>query len=454
MKIRTKLTLLFTAITAGVLLAFASVIYYSAYRNRGREFYAYLKKEGITKANLFLGARVDSLTLQTIYRNNREVMDEAEVAIYDTAHTLLYHDATYIDFVKETPQMMEQVRRQKIVRFEQERWQVVAMLYRFGNRDYIVTAAAYDHYGYKKLYSLRRNIIIGFVLSVLLMYVAGRYFSGRVFRPVKNMTDRVKDITATNLDLRLYTNRNGDELSELAETFNEMLYRLESSFDAQKQFVSNISHELRTPLAAIIAELELSENRERSMLEYRAAIKNALGDSRKLAKLCNSLLDLAKASYDTSEITFREVRLDEILLDAQQQVTRANPGYQVSMAFENASLDEAVGTTGNEYLLLTAFANLMENACKFSADRHCDVSILYGAHNSVITFSDKGIGIAEHDLPHIFEPFYRGTNKTYADGYGMGLPLMHKIIALHKGTVTVTSTPGTGTIFRIEIPKG
>src|SRR5690606_26698951 len=104
MKTRTRLTILFTLITATILLAFAAIIYYTAKENREKEFYTLLKKEDITKANLFLNASVEKQPLQDIYHNNRKVLKEVEVAIYDTGFALLYHDAVDIDFVKETKQ--------------------------------------------------------------------------------------------------------------------------------------------------------------------------------------------------------------------------------------------------------------------------------------------------------------------------------------------------------------
>lgn len=452
MKIRTRLTILFTLITATILLLFASVIYYSAKQNREAEFYTSLKKEAITKANLFLNANVETKTLQDIYHNNRQILNEVEVAIYDTTFHLLYHDAVDIDFVKEDKAMIDDIYTKGEIKFSQKDWQVIGLRYEFANKRYIITAAAYDQYGYRKLNSLLQNIIIVFIISILFIYIAGRFFSKKAFAPVSEMTDKAKNITATNLDLRLNTNGSKDELAELANTFNEMLNRLENSFDAQKQFVSNISHELRTPLSAIITELELSANKQRSIEEYKLVIENSLSDARRLAKLSNSLLDFAKASYDTSEITFKEIRLDEILLDAQQQITRLNPEYHISIQFENENLDEAVSIKGNEYLLKTAFVNLMENACKFSPDKHCDVSIFFQPDNAIVNFSDKGIGISETDLPHIFTPFYRGENKKYADGNGIGLSLTHKIISLHKGTVSIHSQPHKGTTFKVELP--
>src|SRR5699024_2946212 len=154
------------------------------------------------------------------------------------------------------------------ISFYQEDWQVVGVRYQFQGRNYIITATAYDQYGYNKLDSLLKSCIIIFIVSVLFIYIAGHFFSKKAFDPVKEMTKKAVRISATNLDLRLTSNNDNDELAELADTFNEMLNRLEGSFEAQKHFVSNISHELRTPLAAIITELELSAAKDRTNEEY------------------------------------------------------------------------------------------------------------------------------------------------------------------------------------------
>lgn len=453
MKLRTRLTILFALLTAIILLLFATVIYFTAKENRETEFYNLLKKEAITKANLFLNAKVEKKILQDIYHNNRKILNEVEVAIYDTSFVLLYHDAVDIDFVKETKQMINEINAEGEIEFYQKRWQVIGLRYKFEGRNFIITAAAYDQYGYNKLNSLLTNIIIVFVASILFILIAGVFFSKKAFKPVSEMINEARNISATNLDLRLSTKGTKDELSELANTFNEMLNRLENSFDAQKHFVSNISHELRTPLAAIIAELELSANKDRTVVEYRIVISNALNDAQKLARLSNSLLDFAKASYDPVEINFRNVRIDEILLDARQQVQKANPDYKIDIHFENDfEHDNQISVNGNEYLLKVAFANLFENGCKFSDNKQSVVSISFGSEKIVLRFDDKGVGISEEDLKNIFIPFYRGENKKVADGNGIGLPLTQKIIALHKGTIKVLSKEDEGTTFTVELP--
>lgn len=450
MKARTRLTLLFTLITATIVLVFAFIIYYSAKENREQEFYTLLKQEAITKANLFFNAKVDAKTLQDIYRNNRQILNEVEVAIYDTTFNLLYHDAVDIDFVKEDREMIDEIIKQEEIYFYQEKWQVAGLQYSYEDRTYIIIAAAYDQYGYIKLNKLLKNSLLVFIISILFIYIAGRFFSRKAFDPVMHMTDRAKSISATNLDLRLKTGDNRDELWELADTFNQMLDRLENSFDAQKQFVTNISHEIRTPLAAIITELEISANKNRSIEEYKIVIKNTLEDSRKLARLSNSLLDLAKANYDPSEISFKQIRIDEVLLDARQQVQQNDADYKIDIHFEmDFEDDDQISINGNEYLLKVAFANLFENGCKFSTDKRSKVSVSFDREKTTLKFSDNGIGIVAEDLIHIFTPFYRGENKTFADGNGIGLQLTKKIILLHNGTITVTSIPKEGSIFTV-----
>lgn len=454
MKIRAKLTQLFTIVNAAILLVFSFVIYFNAKETREKEFYALLEKEAVTKVNLFFKAKVDTKTLQDIYKNNRKILNEVEVAIYNTNFQLLYHDAIDIDFVKETKSMIDEIYKKGELKFYEKDWQVIGLKYIFDNKTYIITATAYDQYGYNKLNNLLQNIIVVFIISILFIYIAGRFFSKKAFKPVHDMTEKAKNISAHNLDLRLETNGNKDEIAELANTFNEMLNRLEHSFDAQKDFVSNISHELRTPLAAIITELELSIDKERDLAQYKLAIENALNDAKKIVRLSNSLLDFAKASYDPSEIAFKQIRIDEILLDSRQQVQKANKDYKINLHFDgDFEDDKQISVNGNEYLMKVAFINLIENGCKFSSDKQSTVAISFKDNAIILKFSDQGIGISSNDLSNIFTPFYRGENKQFADGNGIGLPLTKKIISLHKGNIYVSSDTNTGTIFTVELPS-
>ncbi len=452
MQIRTRLTILFTTLTALLLLVFAITIYLSSSKTREDEYFKRLQQQASTKANLLFDTKVAPNVLQLIYQNVPSTLFQEEVAIYDTTFHLLYHDAVKIDKVKETRAMIDSIVTLKEIRFYVNNLQAIGFLYEHENNHYIVTAAAKDEYGFAKLANLRNTLIISFLISIIMIFIVGRFLARQSLKPVLVLVDKVKKITATNLDLRIDEGNRKDEIAALAITFNEMLNRLEKSFDAQKMFVSNISHELRTPLAIIISELELAISKERNMKEYKEVISFALQDAKRLAKLSNGLLDFAKASYDQSEIAFKEMRLDEILLDARKQVLKSDSNYKIVINFidEEAEDDDYISINGNEYLLKVAFINLMENGCKFSSDNTCTITISHKHPLAVLQFEDNGIGIAKEDLPNIFMPFYRGSNKKYADGNGIGLSLTQKIIKLHKGNITVQSNENIGTTFTIE----
>jgi len=450
-KIRTKLTLLFAGLFASLLLCFSLLIYFSNANQREEEYFKRLRQLAITKTHLLLEAKVQPAVLQLIYENSLNTLPQEEVAIFDTSFYLLYHDAGSIDKVKETRGMIDSILAFKEIHFYVEDLQAIGFVYPFRGKTYVITAAAKDDYGLSKLRTLRIALVIGFAIAIVLTVLAGILFSRKALRPVTEMVGKVEEISASHLDLRIPAKAGKDEITELALTFNRMLDRLESSFDAQKQFVSSISHELRTPLATIIAQLEISAFKGRTVDEYKETIGLILQDARRLSRLSNDLLDMAKASYDPGRITFMDLRLDEVLLDARQSVMRSNPDYHVDIHFESDIESDCIVHHGNEYLLKVAFCNLMENACKFSADKHCIVSIGFGEKRSVIRFSDTGIGIPENDIAHVFTPFYRGENKKYAPGNGIGLPLTARIVRLHQGDIAVDTQVGKGTVFTITL---
>lgn len=454
MKIRIKLTLLFAGLFAVLLLAFALAVYFTNASQREQEYYKRLKQLAITKTNLLLEAGVQPAVLQLIYENSLSTLPQEEVAIFDTAHHLLYHDAMDIDKYKETDSILDSIRTLGEIHLYYEDLQVNGFVYAFRGRTYVITAAARDDDGYARLKALRLELALGFGIAILLTLLAGFLFARKALQPVTTMVDKVAEISASRMDLRLSEGNGKDEIAELALTFNKMLDRLQQSFEAQKQFVSNISHELRTPLAAIIAEAEVSGIKERTPEEYRATLQLLLQDARRLSRLSSDLLDLAKANYDTYGISFKELRLDEVLMDARQMILHANSDYHADLVFEKEIGEgDRISIPGNEYLLKIAFSNLIENACKFSPDRRCHITIAFDETATTLKFHDNGIGIAAADLDNIFTPFFRGGNKRYAPGNGIGLSLTKRIISLHQGTIKVESLPEKGATFTVTFAQ-
>ena len=453
MKIRTSLTLKYTSITATIFLLCTVLVYFVSEHTRDETFFRNLKSEAITKANLFLANQVDAKTMQSVYLNNQKFINEVEVAVYTTHFDMLYHDAVHNDIVKETQGMINEILKKREIEFHIGKYQGIGMVYPYKGKQYVVTAAAYDGDGYANLVSLQETLIVLFIVGLSLLFVADYYLAGLSLSPIRHIVSEAETISASHIDRRLPIKNNRDELGELCTAINALLNRLEVSFNAQKSFVSNVSHELRTPLAALTAEIDVSLQKERSSGQYQQALQNVLQDAKRMSRLVDGLLNLAKADYCKEEISMKEIRLDELLLDVRELILRAHPDYSVELVFSNAEADDdrLITTKGNPYLLNIAFANLIENNCKYSANHSSMVQISFTNEWSVVRMSDNGLGMSGQDKENLFKLFYRGNTEGSVEGHGIGMALAQKIISLHNGHIAVLSEQGKGTLFTVKL---
>lgn len=180
----------------------------------------------------------------------------------------------------------------------------------------------------------------------------------------------------------------------------------------------------------------------------------SLDDAHRMTHLMDGLLNLAKADYGAHGIAMESLRIDELLLDAREQLVHAHPDYTVNISFDENAMEADADFTinGNEYLMNIALKNLMENNCKYSANHASNVLITTQASSIRITLSDTGTGMTLEEQRNMFKLFYRDSN-TDQKGHGIGMALTHKIITLHKGKIEVKSKSGHGTTFCVEIPN-
>jgi signal transduction histidine kinase len=327
------------------------------------------------------------------------------------------------------------------------------ILHRQNGKKIIVVVSARNEYIRNQLANLRTILITGFVFSNVLIFALGWFFSKQIFLPIRKMTQKVRNINTENLHLRLNIGKNKDEISDLAHTFNNMLDRLETSFESQNNFVSNASHELSTPLTSIIGEAELALQKERSPERYREAMAIILKESERLRAIVQSLLNLAQTGFDGKKQTLITLRADEIVLSAKNAVDRIYPGSHVKIDYDLLPEDEEkLRIKGNEPLLILALTNIMLNACKYSDNQEVIVAIASSNTKLFIIVKDKGIGIPQQELQYIYDPFFRASNTGEVKGYGIGLPLARNIIRIHKGELQVSSSVNKGTEVRIILP--
>lgn len=321
--------------------------------------------------------------------------------------------------------------------------------------DYLVIVSAANYYSTHHLAYLRNILLIGIVLASAVALFVAFVFSRQVFTPVKEITDKVKEISSQSLHLRLESGRVNDEIGELETTFNNMLDRLETAFETQNNFISNASHELSTPLTTIIGEAEVTLSKSRSETEYVESLTTILSEAERLEKITKSLLFLAQTGFAGKAQKFDKVRVDQLLWDVKSTIDKINPKNKVQI---NTSLmpdsPEQLKIKGNEQLLHLALTNLVSNACKYSHNKPVTVSIGAADDKVIIVIKDTGVGIPAAELKFIYDPFFRASNVTEYEGYGIGLPLARNIVRMHTGELLVVSKINEGTTVQVTFPIG
>jgi len=448
MKIRAKLTLLFTLLVATILLIFSISIFVLNGVFRESDFFSRLRDRAITTGRLLINVEeVSSDLLKIIDKNTVALVDEV-VMIYNQDHELLYtsSDSSSVIIEKEILSLTE---REGEHRFKKGDREGIAILYTTGEKKFILIAMAYDKHGLKKIYFLKWVLMVGLLFSLLITYVAGWLFSGRVLHPMARVVERVKAISATSLNSRLPVGNSKDEIATLSITFNEMLERLEQSFELQKQFVANVSHEFRTPFAVVLSEIEYTLMREREKDVYKKLLADISRDIKNLNDLFGNLLNLAQASFDHSGIEYVPFRIDEVIYNCTSKIMGAHPSYKVRLDFQLPQDDQLITIKGSSHLMSIAIQNLMENSCKYSGDNTVFVKV-YIQSGLIIEFIDNGIGIPIDQQSLIFEPFYRASNSRSFQGKGLGLSLVKKIVQMHKGEISINSMEGKGSVFTLR----
>ena len=447
MNIRTRLTLLFVLLVASILLLFTVSVYYLYDQFRQQEFEQRLDEKALTTVRL----RED---VGEFPQADLPVMTDEQVTVYNNRGVVLYNQGNQRPHFPVTPNFLAKItlRQPQYIRIGDLEAVGVRHINSRGE-SLLIVASANDRYGLSKLDRLREILFFGWLLSLVIVGIAGYLFATDALRPVAELITQVNAISATNIHERLRVGRQSDELASLARTFNDLLIRLEEAFVLQKSFVSHASHELRTPLTVMMGQIEVTRLQARSADEYELALDGLLDEVKSMIRLVNGLLELARANSDAVTLNYQPVRVDELLWQAQSQLVHKKPNYQIDIDFDNLpNQEEELVIVGEESLLQTAFQNLMENGCKYSPDERVSVRISFERGQIQLTFSDKGYGIPEQDLPHIFEPFYRSELTMTVIGHGIGLALTKRIIELHRGQIKVESVIDQGTTFRIILP--
>lgn len=452
MKIRTRIIWLLSSTFAVLVFLFGAIVYVLSSNYVFNDFYDRLETRTNTTIRIELDHRGDKEFVKEFKQEYLEKLpdeksvvvelDEQGKPILNTAQAK--DDASFIQKVIQHKTAQE--RKKNLLKYGK------CYVSKQG-RKYVVYTSARNMYYTKYKNYLGGLLISVFFSAVFLIIMVSLWLSKRLIKPISDLSTSVHTIGTENLHFRIENRQEGDELGELIRTMNNMLDRLETSFETQNNFISNASHELNTPLTSIIGQADLMLSKDRSAEEYKTALNHILEEAEKLNKKTKALLFLAQTGFDGKKMTIESLRVDELIFETIETVNRIIPGNKIR--FDFGSLPEnlnALEIKGNSQLLQLALSNVLLNASKYSENQEVRIYLTYSKESISIHVQDHGIGIPPRDLAHIYDPFFRASNTTSFEGYGIGLPLTRNIMRQHKGKIIVHSEEEKGTLVSLVIP--
>jgi len=302
------------------------------------------------------------------------------------------------------------------------------------------------------LRSFRFFLLSGLIIALCFIALASISLARAALGPIGEITRGAREISGDDLAKRLNLKGRNDELGALAQTFDDMLGRLEAAFARERRFIADASHELKTPLTVINANAQMLSRwgtaDESIMREALATIQN---ESATMARVINAMLTLAKTD-NPETLTLERVNLRELVRDVGASL---RPNAAAKGIALNVDADADAQVRGEPGLLRQLITNLTENAIKFTDAGSVTLGVAKENGSANVIVRDTGRGIPEDAVPHIFERFYRAdpARSRVVDGTGLGLAVVNNIVKVHQGQIRVESRLGQGTTFTIALPS-
>ena len=448
---QTKTMLLLMLVFSVVILLFSGLVYFSIVNFSHQRFYELLKIRATTIVQIEKSK--DNLNIRD---NNLTNIDDEELPMERDYVFAVPQDgnlSTISAEIRLPEHFFRNVMDEGEANYNDKELYYIGQSYKSKGRWYIAIASAKNHYLVYYLGYLKKTLITCMILALFFSMIFSFYLSKTLFRPILKITNKVKEISSENLHLRLEPQPGNTELNELVDTFNDMLNRIETSFETQNHLIGNVSHELRTPLTSIMGEADVALSIKRSEEHYQETLQIILNEAEKLDKKIKALLMIAQTGFDGKIQKMDKVRMDQLLWDVIETAQRINSNNNVymdiSMLPDNP---KKLKVQGNEQLLHLAMANIINNGCKYSNFQQVRVSLGATDDHVYVIIKDSGIGIPDSEMDKIYDPFFRASNTKNYEGYGIGLPLARNIIRMHSGELIVNSKINVGTTVQIKFP--
>jgi signal transduction histidine kinase len=306
---------------------------------------------------------------------------------------------------------------------------------------------AIDTYRSDTLSSLLTWSIVALVAALVVAVALGWVLAGRALHPLRQITETATRVADRSLHERINLTGPNDEVKELADTIDQMLERLDRSFDAQRRFVANASHELRTPLAVSRTVLEVAARDPDASNDLKRLAPTLLATNDRSERLVEALLTLAGSEQEVVERTAIDLADVASVAVEQEQHDAAEHGVTLTTNLHSAPV------AGNPLLIERLAANLVQNAVRHSSSgAEAFVETRCSNGHAILQVENPGVVLRPYEIDELFEPFQRGNGRTSARGVGLGLSIVRSVARAHGGNVSARPRDGGGLIIRVELP--
>jgi two-component system OmpR family sensor kinase len=469
--VRVRLTFWYTAVLTCVLVAMAFATYFLLRQDSARRTDAAI----VEVADSFLAtvnaeardatgpdglkAAIEQAISEHKYRETVfVVLDQEGKIVGSTSNQLLKEPpGASVEILQEAMARSQAgIRPFRTVRLQDEVHRSYARRFSIGKEEYTLLVLQSLHHQREFLESVIGAFGLAIPLAILLASGAGYFLARRSLSPVVEMSTQAGRIGADNLHERLPVRNAQDELGHLAGSFNNLLDRLDHSFEHQRRFMADASHELRTPVAILCGEADVTLSQpSRSPEDYRASLDILRAEAKRLKRIVEDLFTLARADAGQHPLTLSNFYLDELIAECSRSMKTLAAAKQITLTC-NASKELPI--EADEALLRRMIVNLLDNAIKYTSPGG-SVSVSCDAENSryVMTVSDTGQGIPLDLQPRIFERFFRADkvrsrSGNDGGGAGLGLSISGWIVQAHGGKLELTQSDKDGSTFRVYLP--
>jgi signal transduction histidine kinase len=452
MTLRFKFTIFFSLLISLVLVIALAVIYFLYDNIRQEDFKERLFSQAAYFYDSFYRQPVNSRTHMNLDENQLRAIPDMDITIFDNYRKPVYQsDKVY--FQPPVSVFTDAANNDSIYLRKKNREMVAIYMRNRAHPGYIIVGG-YDKYGLRRLERLRWILILVTICGVIVITTLSFFLVRQVTRPITELGRQMQKISENNLQrVKVKSGRVNYEQRLVANQFNAMLDRLERAFELQRSFVHHASHELRTPLATMLAQTELALRKELNIEDAKKVLASLRDDQREMIELTNSLLLLSQYERTTLSPEWPVVRLDEVLYDTMSMVKRMLTDVNVSIEFASIPDDDLfLSIRGNDSLVRSAFRNLIKNAWLYSDNKSVAITIDATNTEVFLHFDNTGKLLDNPEQDRLFIPFFRASNSVQIKGFGLGLNIIQRIVALHKGSITYSIHNGLNR-FTLVFPK-